>query len=213
MGDGSALALAISMPKVEGAVKERRPAKLGRDELVAALFDEHYSGLCRLANLLLNDAAAAEEVVQEAFLRTYAGWWRLRQPERAGWYLRAAVVNGCRSRGRRRAVEDRGNRRMWTTDGADGATAGEWGDDRVGESLAVLAAVRGLPQRQREAIVLRYYQDLSEADVAAAMACSVGTVKSQLAKARSKLAEALATAESEAGEEAARDVGGAPSDD
>ena len=48
----------------------------------------HYGGLCRLATLLLGDAAAAEEVVQEAFLRTFSSWWRLRQPERAQFYVR-----------------------------------------------------------------------------------------------------------------------------
>jgi RNA polymerase sigma-70 factor (sigma-E family) len=168
-------------------VTERRPGT-GRDELVEALFDQHYSGLCRLATLLTGDAAAAEEVVQEAFLRTYAGWWRIRQPERAQWYLRAAVVNQCRSRGRRRSSEDRGNRTVWAT---DGAPPRRWETDDVGETMAVLDAVRSLPRRQREAVVLRYYEDLSEADVAAALGCSVGTVKSQLFKARASLAEQL----------------------
>ena len=63
-----------------------------RDEAVSRLFDEHYRGLCRLAGLLLGDSAAAEEVVQEAFLRTFSGWWRVRHPERAQWYLK----NHCR---------------------------------------------------------------------------------------------------------------------
>lgn len=211
MGDGSALALAVGVPEVEVAVVERRPRRPGRDEQVAALFDEHYAGLCRLAGVLLGDPGAAEEAVQEAFLRTYAGWWRLRHPERAGGYLRTAVVNQCRSRGRRRVVEDRGNRRVWST---DSRVPEQWGDDRVGDSLAVLAAIRGLPPRQREAIVLRYYQDLSEAEVAAAMSCSVGTVKSQLAKARGNLADALTALEGgRGGGEPARDEAGGGSDD
>jgi RNA polymerase sigma-70 factor (sigma-E family) len=184
MGDGTALVLAL--PRLEEALTDRRP---GRDELVVALFDEHYPGLCRLATLLLGDASAAEEVVQEAFLRTYAGWWRLRRPTRAQWYLRAAVVNQCRSRGRRRASEDRGNRTVWATEGAPPA---QWDTDRTGETQAVLEAVRSLPERQREAVVLRYYEDLAEADVAAALGCSVGTVKSQLSKARATLARRLA---------------------
>lgn len=159
-----------------------------RDEEVAALFDEHYAGLCRLATLLVGERAVAEEVVQEAFLRTYAGWWRLRRPTRAQWYLRTAVVNLCRSRGRRRATEDRGNRTVWAT---DRGPAGHWTDDAVGDALAVVDAVRALPRRQREAVVLRYYGDLAERDVAVAMGCSVGTVKSQLAKARASLARRL----------------------
>lgn len=160
----------------------------GRDEQVATLFDEHYRGLCRLATLLLGDGDAAEEVVQEAFLRTYSGWWRLRRPTRAQWYLRAAVVNQCRSRGRRRATEARGNRTVWAS---DGDSPGEWDSERTGESLTVLAAIRDLPHRQREAVVLFYYADLSESDVASAMGCAVGTVKSQLAKARATLAARL----------------------
>ncbi len=185
MGDGTVL-VAWAPAGAEGVVTDRRP---DRDRLVAALFDEHYAGLCRLAGLLLGDASAAEEVVQEAFLRTFAGWWRLRRPTRAQWYLRAAVVNQCRSRGRRRAVEDRGNRTVWATDGA-AVTRSE--AERSDESLVVLEAVRSLPRRQREAVVLRYYEDLAEADVAAVLGCSVGTVKSQLAKARATLARRLA---------------------
>jgi RNA polymerase sigma-70 factor (sigma-E family) len=183
---GYETALVLARPAGEVAVTLRRPE---RDREVVALFDEHYRGLCRLATLLLGDEAAAEEVVQEAFLRTYAGWWRLRRPTRARWYLRAAVVNQCRSRGRRRAAEDRGNRTVWATEGAD---APAWDTDRAGESLVVVEAVRALPRRQREAVVLRYYEDLSDADVAAVLGCSVGTVKSQLSKARATLARRLA---------------------
>lgn len=177
--------LALALPGGDGAVSEGRR---GRDELVAALFDEHYGGLCRLATLLLGDAAAAEEVVQEAFLATYAGWWRIRRPERAAWYLRAAVVNQCRSRGRRRASEQRGNRTVWAS---EAAVPDRFDTERVGDALALLEAVRALPGRQREAVVLFYYEDLSEADVAAALGCSVGTVKSQLSKARNALSRRL----------------------
>lgn len=161
---------------------------VGRDEQVTGLFRAHYAGLWRLATLLLGDAAAAEEAVQEAFARTFAGWWRLRRPEAAQGYLRAAVVNECRSRGRRRSREDRGNRLTWAGERAPSP----WQGEQVGEILAVLEAVRALPPRQREAVVLRFYEDLSEAAIARAMGCTVGTVKSQLAKARATLAQALA---------------------
>jgi len=160
----------------------------GRDELVAALFDEHYPGLCRLAAMLLGDATGAEEAVQEAFLRTYSGWRRIRRPDRAQWYLRAAVVNQCRSRNRRRISEDRGNRTAWV---AEDRTTPAWDSERAGEAMVVLDAVDALPPRQREAVILRYYRDLSEADVAAALGCSIGTVKSQLSKARSFLGDRL----------------------
>jgi RNA polymerase sigma-70 factor (sigma-E family) len=182
---GQGASLAFPLRAAEEAVIQRH---LSRDELITALFDEHYGGLCRLAALLLGDMAQAEEAVQEAFLRTYTGWWRLRQPERAQWYLRAAVVNQCRSRMRRRGSEDRGNRTVWAPDGGD---VTEWEGEKTGEVLAVLAAIRQLPPRQREAVVLRYYQDLPEADIATTLGCSVGTVKSQLSKARATLGLAL----------------------
>jgi RNA polymerase sigma-70 factor (sigma-E family) len=161
-----------------------------RDAAVTELFDAHYAGLCRLATLLLADPGQAEEAVQEAFLRTYVGWRRLRHPERAGAYLRAAVVNQCRSRGRRRMTEQRGNRAVWADVRDDGGPSDV---ERTGEVLAVLDAVCSLPTRQREAVVLRYYADLSEADVAEALGCSVGTVKSQLFKARATLARRLSS--------------------
>jgi len=160
-----------------------------REARIAALFDEHYPGLCRLAALLLGDVAAAEEVVQEAFLRTFSGWWRLRQPDRADRYLRTTVVNLARSRVRRRAVEGSGNRTVWA--GELVRAHSEWDVERTGDVMAILDALRVLPPRQRQAVVLRYYADLPEAEVATALGCSVGTVKSQLFKARATLARAL----------------------
>jgi len=163
-----------------------------RDESIARLFDEHYRGLCRLAGVLLSDAAGAEEVVQEAFLRTFSGWWRVRHPERAQWYLRTSVVNLCRSRLRRRTSEERGNRITWSGSpeaGSDGSAHDE--SSASDDSLLVMSLVRQLPPRQREAVVLRYYEDLSEAEIARTLGCAVGTVKSQLAKARATLARGL----------------------
>ncbi len=183
MGGGTLVA--VRLPYGTGSTVTDR-----REEAVAALFDAHYASLCRLATLLLGDAGQAEEAVQEAFLRTFVGWRRLRQPDRAGAYVRAAVVNQCRSRGRRRATEQRSNRTVFAA--AEGECTSNL--ERSGETLAVLDAVRALPERQREAVVLRYYADLSEADVARAMQCSVGTIKSQLAKARASLSERLGEA-------------------
>jgi RNA polymerase sigma-70 factor (sigma-E family) len=160
----------------------------GRDEEVGSLFAVQYVPLCRLAYLLLGDAARAEDVVQEAFLRTFAGWGRIRQPELAGVYLRRSVVNLCRSGLRHRPVERRGNSRSYR-DETD--TAAGWEDD-VAAAQTVLEAVRRLPPRQRATVVLRYYLDLSEADIAAILGTTPGTVKSQLAKAKNHLARRLA---------------------
>jgi RNA polymerase sigma-70 factor (sigma-E family) len=161
--------------------------ELWRDEQVAALFDLHYVPLCRLAHLLLGDAARAEDVVQEAFLRTFAGWGRLRQPHLADVYLRRSVVNLCRSGLRRRPVEWRGNRRVHQ---GEAGRAGGW-DEGTALALTVLQAVRNLPPRQRATVVLRYYLDLPETEIAAILGTSTGTVKSQLFKARGHLATAL----------------------
>jgi RNA polymerase sigma-70 factor (sigma-E family) len=165
-----------------------------RDESVARLFDEHYRGLCRLAGLLLGDSAGAEEVVQEAFLRTFSGWWRVRHPERAQWYLRTSVVNISRSRLRRRTTEDRGNRVTWSgSQGREDRDEAAVADD----SLMLTELVRKLPPRQRDAVVLRYYEDLSEAEIARVLGCAVGTVKSQLSKARATLARAISESSGE----------------
>jgi RNA polymerase sigma-70 factor (sigma-E family) len=178
---------------------DRAASRSERDETLSRLFDEHYRGLCRLAGLLLGDSAAAEEVVQEAFLRTFSGWWRVRHPERAQWYLRTSVVNLCRSRQRRRTTEDRGNRMTWSGSvGASGVScASEDEADRNVEAMNLVALVRRLPPRQRDAVVLRYYEDLPEAEIARILGCAVGTVKSQLSKARATLASALAEGTSE----------------
>jgi RNA polymerase sigma-70 factor (sigma-E family) len=172
------------------AVSDTAPA---RDEQIADLFTQHYEGLCRLASLLLGDRAGAEEVVQEAFLRTFSSWWRIRHPERAQWYLRAAVVNQCRSRLRRRTTEDRSNRTVYATDPERPVAGGSGGDvvGASGDALVVMDAVRALPPRQRETVILRYYEDLPEVEIAGILGCSVGTVKSQLSKARAALAAAL----------------------
>jgi RNA polymerase sigma-70 factor (sigma-E family) len=179
-------------PRTDGARVGGSGASAHRDECISRLFDEHYRGLCRLAGLLLNDSAAAEEVVQEAFLRTFSSWWRVRHPERAQWYLRASVVNLSRSKLRRRNTEDRGNRVSWFD---DERRSDRDATDLSDESAMLAELVRALPPRQREAVVLRYYEDLPEAEIARILGCAVGTVKSQLSKARATLAEAMGETE------------------
>jgi RNA polymerase sigma-70 factor (sigma-E family) len=176
--------------RTDVAMSDTRP---DRDEQIADLFVKHYDGLCRLAALLLGDRGGAEEVVQEAFLRTFSNWWRIRHLERAHWYLRTAVINQCRSRLRRRGTEDRSNRTIYATDPERQAAGGLDTDatHASDDSLVVMDAVRGLPPRQRETVILRYYEDLPETEIAKILSCSVGTVKSQLAKARVSLSATL----------------------
>jgi RNA polymerase sigma-70 factor (sigma-E family) len=155
---------------------------------VAGLFDRHYAPMCRLAYAILGDAPLAEEIVMEALLKTFTGWGRLRDTDRADAYLRRAVVNLCRSRIRRKTIESRVNR---TIHHRDELKAPDWDADRHETSRLVWAAVVALPERQRACVVLRYFEDLPESEIAEILECSVGTVKSQLSKARAKLEPVL----------------------
>ena len=176
----------------EGGAQVMQRPRLGRDSEVAALFDRSYAPMCRLAFVILGDAHLAEEVVMDALLRTFTGWGRMRDVDKSESYLRRAVVNGCRSVIRRKAVEARVNALAYRRDERRPAA---WDPDRVEQSRAVWDAVRTLPERQRACIVLRYLEDLSEAEIAAALECSVGTVKSQTSKARAKLERLLGAEE------------------
>ncbi len=156
-----------------------RGERWSADEAVTRLFGAHYRPLVRIAVLLLADSGVAEEVVQDAYVRLHQHWWRLREPDRALAWLRTTVVNGARSALRRRGVAERYLARQPTDSTAPSA---ESGAIDVLEQQAVLAALRRLPTRQREALVLRYYADLSEAEIAEVMGVSRGAVKSHAAR-------------------------------
>jgi RNA polymerase sigma-70 factor (sigma-E family) len=158
------------------------------DEAVTHLFGAHYRPLVRLAVLLLGDQGAAEEVVQDAYVRMHQHWRRVREPDRALAYLRACVVNGARSALRRRGVAQRYLDAATALPDAPSAESGALG---VLEQQAVLAALRRLPTRQREALVLRYYADLSEAEIAEVMGISRGAVKSHTARGVAALRQSL----------------------
>src|SRR3981189_3431239 len=157
-------------------------------EAVTRLFASHYRPLVRLAVLLLHDNGMAEEIAQDAFVALHQHWGGLRDPDRAVAYLRQSVVNRGRSALRHRGVVDRFLRRQSEQRTAPSAEAGALDADIHGE---VLAAVRLLPRRQREALALRYYLDLSEAQTAEAMGVSPGAVKSHTARALAALRRTL----------------------
>ena len=169
-------------PWLEGEANVVERPVPARDEAMLGLFDEHYLPLCRLAFVILGNHALAEEIVMEALLKTFSGWGRLRDPSRADIYLRRVVINLARSKIRRRTLERRTNESM-----AREPRGGLVDLDARETTAVVWAAVRELPERQRAAVVLRYYEDLPVAQVAEILDCSVGTVKSQLSKARAKL--------------------------
>ena len=159
-------------------------------QAVAQLYSLHHWRLVHLATLLVRDAATAEEVVQDAFAAMVAGWHRLGDPDKALAYLRQAVVNRSRSVLRHRTAASRNlQQALPDTPGAGHEAPG------LLEQPAVRAALRGLPERQREAIVLRYYTGLPENEIAAAMGISRGAVKSHTARALSALRAAIEQAD------------------
>jgi RNA polymerase sigma-70 factor (sigma-E family) len=156
------------------------PAAWSADEAVGRLFATQYRPLVRLATLLLRDPGQAEELTQDAFVALHQHWGRLRDPERAVAYLRQSVANRARSVLRHRGVVDRFLRRATEPASVPSAEAGALAAQGDAE---LLAAVRALPARQREALVLRYYLDLSEAQTAEVMGVSAGAVKSHTSRA------------------------------
>jgi len=163
--------------------------ELDADQAVARLYALHYRSLVRLAAVLVRDTATAEEVVQDSFVAMHGGWQRLGDPEKALAYLRQAVVNRSRSVLRHRQQRGAaGDDPPQVPPDPRGAGHGPPG---LLEQSAVRAALVGLPDRQREAIVLRYYAGLSEDQSAAAMGISRGAAKSHTARGLSALREAV----------------------
>jgi RNA polymerase sigma-70 factor (sigma-E family) len=143
--------------------------------LVAGLHRAEYHNLVRLARLLLDDVGTSEEVVQDAFVALQLRWRTIREPDKAAAWLRSAVLNGARSQLRRRRVRER----LLPRPGPDGAPA-DRGALAAEEHRRVVEALRRLPRRQQEAVVLRFYLELSEREIAEAMGVSAGSVKTHL---------------------------------
>lgn len=154
---------------------------------LAALYAQHRLGLVRMAVLLVDDIASAEDVVHDSFLSLHRNAANLRDPDAALGYLRTSVVNGCRSLLRRRGTV---RAHMKAADPEVGPPA----DLEVlvaDEHREVLEAVRRLPERQQEVMVLRYWSNLSEAAIAEALGISRGAVKSHASRAMHTLGQLL----------------------
>ena len=164
---------------VPAFVEELDPRVVGASDVVVVegiegVYRRMYPHLVRLAFLLVDTREHAEEAVQDAFARAYPRWSRIESPEA---YLHRAVVNACRGLQRRRAVA---RRLGWSTR-----------EEALHEGDDVADAVRALPSPQREAVVLRYYLQLSEPEIARVLDMPVGTVKSTLSRARTRLKKEL----------------------
>jgi len=149
--------------------------------LLQELYEAHASDAARLAFLLTGDRALAEDLVQDAFVRVTGRFLHLRDPASFHAYLRTSIVNLARSHGRRNAVERRyleRTREPSVTNVRD-RDPSDW--------LEMRDALLELPLRQRTAIVLRYYEDLSEARIAEILRCRPGTVKSLISRGTERL--------------------------
>lgn len=158
------------------------------DQALEQLYAAHWRQLVRLSVLLVRDQGTAEEVTQDAFVAVHAHWSRLRDPDKALAYLRQAVVNRSRSTLRHRAVVERHAERRTTPLVEAGADQAALAADR---REAVLDALRELPQRQREVLALRYFLDLTEADIADTLGISRGAVKSHASRGSAALRSLL----------------------
>jgi RNA polymerase sigma-70 factor (sigma-E family) len=160
-------------------VTEQAP---GRE--VTALYEAHALSLIRFAYVMLGDRPAAEDVVQEAFLGLYQRWNKLHDTASAPGYLRVSVLNGCRMVLRSGARRDDRTARIASELPWESAEATALVSEKYRH---LLRAVQTLPPRQREALVLRYYLDLSEEETARSMGVRRGTVKSATSRALAAL--------------------------
>jgi RNA polymerase sigma-70 factor (sigma-E family) len=151
-----------------------------RDTEFKDFFETEFRPLRRLGYLLTGDWAEAEDLAQEAMVRTYRAWSRIRERERPGAYARSVLVNRRRSLLRRSMVAQKHAETLRSE-----AYAPDFGE----EGMVLWDAIASLPRRQRAALVLRFYEDLPESEIALILDAPVGTVKSLVHRGLAKLRE------------------------
>lgn len=156
------------------------------DAFVAALFGEHGPGLVRLVRLFVDDRNAAEDLVQEAYIRLARNAHRIEDRTRAAAYLRSIALNLARDHNRRGLVS---LRHQLPSD--DRVASVEDEIDLREDQRAVVDALRGLPHRQRDCLILRYYDELAVDDIATTLGISRNSVKTHLTRGVRALASAL----------------------
>jgi len=176
--DGTARSVAAA-PPVVSPDREREGA-------LSDLFESEYRLLVAAARFIVDDQETAEDVVMEAFVSLHRRWRHLREPHEARRYLRSCVLNGARSQLRRRRVR-RLHEADSTRDLLTSVDPGAAGGDR----MALLDALRALPTRQREVLVLRFYLGMVEAEVADQLGISVGSVKQHSSRGLAALQRAV----------------------
>jgi RNA polymerase sigma-70 factor (sigma-E family) len=156
-----------------------REAAVGDDESFRAFVQRQWGPLVRTAFLLTGDRGHAEDLVQAALEKTHRRWDRVSTMDAPVAYVRRAMVNTATSWRRRRRFSE------VPLLGFDGAAADPYAP--VDQRQQILAALRRLPPRMRAVLILRYFEDLAEADVAHALGCSIGSVKSQASRGLDRL--------------------------
>jgi len=177
----------VSYPNARGA--GGRIGRSGRTEAISELFLAHHRRLVGLASLLVDERQTAEDIVQEAFAGLYRRWHHLRDPHAAVTYLNRAVVNAGRDELRhgRRVVA--GLRRM--TPQSEELASAEHSAVLHAEADLLWQVIGQLPHRQRQVLVLRYYLDQSEAEIAETLEVSAGSVKKHASRGLAALARSL----------------------
>jgi RNA polymerase sigma-70 factor (sigma-E family) len=163
---------AAADPLPQAALAGPGPVEAEAQAAVSELYRSNALGLVRLAHIMLGSPELAEDVVQDAFYGLYRRWGQLAEPAKALQYVRSSVLNGCRSALRRRARPEALGSPPEPVASAEAAALAEH------ERREVIGALRQLPYRQREALVLRYYLGLSPAEVALVMRIGEGSVRS-----------------------------------
>jgi RNA polymerase sigma-70 factor (sigma-E family) len=198
-GRATILRSTVLLGGVEPVVSDSRDELAAVPDIIATDDGEDFSafavsrwpGLVRLAFGLTGDRFMAEDIAQTALARAYVAWRRVSRADDPDAYLRRILVNASNRRFRRHRVTEQ--------PGDPPETAVDGPADLVSERAALLAALRQLPPRQRAVVVLRYWEDLTDAQIAAVLGCSSGTVRSQLARALAKLRVSSALGEGDDG--------------
>lgn len=162
--------------------------------VLVELYEQHWESLTRTARWLVSDRALAEEVVQDAFIRLVEHWHELRDPAAAPAWLRRTVVNLSRSRIRRLLVGRQKVRLVAAQHSVADQSALRFGEELTDGELG--DAIRLLPRRQRECVVLRYVHDLAVEEIADTLRISAGSVKTHLHRALASLGDAMTTPDS-----------------
>ncbi|GAA1972717.1 SigE family RNA polymerase sigma factor [Catenulispora subtropica] len=168
------------MRKQPGGAKESAGTGADADAEFQAFMAARWPGLVRTAFLLTGDQFLAEDVAQTALTKVYASWRRVRRADDVDAYVRRVLVNTNAGRFRKRRVPEH-------LVAAPHDARGYEPHEGIAQRSALMTALGTLPARQRAVVVLRYWEDLSEREVAAVLGCSQGTVKSQAARALAKL--------------------------